>query len=297
MAEHTPPDSAATPTVFRTGDALIVLASGLGCAAAVAAATLGATGSADALPQAPAWPMLIAIGVLAFAAGAQLPLLARLSLRLRRERAEARRIAAARSADRALFHDLQHHVANAMQFASSLLSLAAARVRDRGDAEAALEDAAGRLAAMAVIHRRLHDPALGDGRLGETLATLARDLLAARGRQDIALSVSVADDVPALGLTRISAVASIVVEAVTNAVKHAFDGRHGGRLAIALRSEGCGLTLSIVDDGPGPPSEPPDPTSLGLAVMGAMAARLGGRFTLDAASGGGAAVRVTFPRT
>jgi two-component sensor histidine kinase len=284
--------SSSLPAALHAGDGLIMLASGLVGAGAVVAAAFGA----EPAETVPATPLLLALIAAGFIAGAQLPLLARLGYAARRARADARRLAAALRDEHVLFQDLQHRVANAMQFAASLLSLAASHVRGPEDAQAALEDAAARLAGMAVIHRRLHDPTLGEDRLAETLAALGRDLLAVRGRQDIALAVTVADAVPTLGLARVSAIASIVVEAVTNAVKHAFGAQEGGTLAITLGVATDGLlVLSIVDDGRGPPAEPPDPTSLGLAVMEAMAARLGGLFTLEAAPGGGAAVLVRFP--
>ncbi|WP_291296530.1 sensor histidine kinase [Elioraea sp.] len=284
-------DPSTMPAVFRAGDGLVMLASGLVAAGAVVAAAHGVGQVGEELSS----PMLLALIAAGFVAGVQFPLLARLVLMVRRARADTCRLAAKLRAERAMFHDLQHQVANATQFAGSLLSLAASRVRDRDDAQAALEDAAARLAAMAAIHRRLHDPALADRRLGETLAALARDLLAVQGRQDIALSATVTEDLPTLGLGHISAIASIVVEAVTNAVKHAFVDREGGRLEISLHRGAGTLLLAIVDDGPGPRAEAPDPTSLGLAVMEAMAARLGGRFMLERAAGGGAAVRVVFP--
>jgi two-component sensor histidine kinase len=291
-------DPATMPRAFRARDGLVMLGSGTLCAALVAAAVVGP----PPLPPVPTRGMVIALIACAFAAGVQLPLLARLAFRLRCARADARRLAARVRSDRAMFHELQHRVANALQFVASLLSLAAAKAAtnaasrgdDHDDAEAVLEDAAARLVAMAVIHRRLHDPTLADAPLGETLRTLVRDLLRVRGREAVSLEVAVAAGIPPLGLARVSALASIVVEAVTNAVKHAFRDRDTGRLVITLGHSDGQLLLTIADDGPGPSADPPDPTSLGLLVMQAMAERLDGTFSLVAGTEGGAEVRVRF---
>jgi two-component sensor histidine kinase len=71
---------------------------------------------------------------------------------------------------RAMFQELQHRVANNMQFVSALLAIQRRRVAaEPGAAAAALDEAAERLRSMARIHRRLHDPAAAGVQFGEHL--------------------------------------------------------------------------------------------------------------------------------
>lgn len=212
-------------------------------------------------------------------------------------RDEADRLMAAGDSDRMALVEVQHRVANAMQFTSSLLTLQADRVRDANDAAEALRDAGRRLGAVAGIHRRLHDPRLAGAGMGETLRDIVVDLLEARGlvigADGVRLDVAV--DAPVLGLPRATAVAMIVTEAVTNAAKYAFvNGR--GALTVALRATGDEVMLEVVDDGPGPPTGADRAETLGMLVMQAMAHRLGGRFGFGAAPAGGARVAIVFPQ-
>ncbi len=193
--------------------------------------------------------------------------------------------------------ELQHRVANTMQFVASLLSLQADRV-PQAEAQEALNDAAERLGAMANVHRRLHDAAIKQEGFEDLLREVAEGLLTARGytvgQVGIVLHVRVAGGERLAGLATLNALALIVAEAVTNAAKHAFPRRDRGTLSIAIGIQGDDLVLSISDDGPGPPAELPE-GSLGLAVMQTMAQRLGGHFTLSASEAGGARVTVSIP--
>ena len=82
-----------------------------------------------------------------------------------------------------------------------------------------------------------------------------------------------------------------LVEAVTNAQKHAFSGR-GGALKVRFRVEGETSVLEVEDDGPGVGET--FRAGVGRTLMGAFAKQLRGAVELVPAPGGGTIARMTF---
>lgn len=239
-------------------------------------------------------PAVLAAGALA---GLQITLM---RSRLRRRRDEAERLRALLEEERALLREMQHRIANALQFLASLLSLQAERINDPDAARDALADAASRLGTVARIHRRLHEPRLSGAALPDLLRDIAAGMLAARGlgpglSDKVQLTIDVADAARRLDPIRATAVAMIVAEAATNAAKHAFDATGRGHLRVVLDHRDAEFVLAVADDGPGPPDAGPTGESLGLPVMQAMARRLAGQFRFGPGATGGAEVLVTFP--
>ncbi|MFM6831927.1 MAG: sensor histidine kinase, partial [Novosphingobium sp.] len=69
---------------------------------------------------------------------------------------------------------------------------------------------------------------------------------------------------------RASALALLINELVTNAVKHAFVGRDRGKVEICLKSEGGEAMLSVTDDGIGIPAESKEGRQ-GMRLLNALA--------------------------
>jgi two-component sensor histidine kinase len=240
------------------------------------------------------WPRgAVALGLFALVAGGQIVLVEILHAAAAQLVTAQREIEKLLAHERHLYHELQHRVANSIQSLASILSIQAARLADKEDAEAALAEAVQRLHGVASVHRRLHDPELAGERLAEALDALTLDLLRSVGREDIAVEVVV--QAPPLGHDAATLVAMTVAEAVMNSVKHGFAGRPGGTLAIALRQRGEELTLTVRDDGHGLSGVIQDGPRLGTTIMDGFAQRLGGEFRLEGAAGGGACVVVNFP--
>jgi two-component sensor histidine kinase len=207
----------------------------------------------------------------------------------------ARRRAADLLAERdVMFRELQHRVANNMQFISTLLLLQA-RQLPAGDAGgAALNDAAGRLQRFATIHRRLHDTTQAERRFDAVALDILTDLLDATGCANVKLEVQ-ADPAP-LPLETLTTLILITTEAATNAIKHVFAESRGNRLSVRLaRAAEAEYELTIADNGPGFPEGAPaeDSKSLGVRIMRSLIRQLRG--TLLTQSMDGAVVRVVFP--
>jgi two-component sensor histidine kinase len=90
-----------------------------------------------------------------------------------------------------------------------------------------------------------------------------------------------------LGLT----IAGALVEAVTNAQKHAFTGR-GGDLKVRFFVRGDTSVLEVQDDGPGVSET--FRAGVGRTLMGAFAKQLRGSVELVPAEGGGTVARMSF---
>jgi two-component sensor histidine kinase len=148
----------------------------------------------------------------------------------------------------ALFRELQHRVANNMQFAAALLALQSRRAGDTAAAEI-LERTRTRFEAMARLHRRLYDPNVLDKPLGEHLETLCREMVEASGAKNIVCVAQIGTDIK-LDLQTMLTLSLIISELVTNSLKHAFD-ESGGTISLNLDRAERQIALTIADNGRG----------------------------------------------
>lgn len=192
------------------------------------------------------------------------------------------------------FRDLQHRVANNLQFASSVLSLQRRRVRDDPSAAAsALDDARDRLVKLAIIYRRLYAPGQLRLSMSAFLEGLCLDLIEASTAKNIACRIESA--LETIDDRTLVPVSLILTEIVTNAVKHAFDG-DAGEIAIHLGAEGDVFVLTVRDNGRGLPEnfDPSVRTGQGLLIMQALTDQLRGELEFSRAPQ--TTVRLSFPR-
>jgi two-component sensor histidine kinase len=191
-----------------------------------------------------------------------------------------------------LFRELQHRVANNLQFVAALLRLRRKTLKPDSPGALALEAAQTRLDMMSRVHRRLHDPASVDQPVNCYLEDLCMDLIQASDTPDIRLTVTAQPIV--LDLEALMTVSLIVAELVTNSLKHAFRGRSDGSLSIDFRVRRRVYTLTVADDGPGLPEnfEQTKSGSLGQGILQSLASQLHGRIIFE--DGPGTIVRVVF---
>jgi two-component sensor histidine kinase len=190
-----------------------------------------------------------------------------------------------------LFRELQHRVSNNLAIVSALLNLQRTSVTDE-KAKQALTEAATRLALIAKIHRRLHDPAGASLRFGPFVEDLCRDVLEAAGAGNIAYRVSASDTV--IAEEKLVPLALIVTELISNALEHGFAGRPNGTIRIDLTPQGSEEVLTVGDDGNG---LPPDFTAeanggMGLRIVQSLAQQIDGRFAME--NGRGTTCRLIF---
>ncbi|WP_312406337.1 histidine kinase dimerization/phosphoacceptor domain -containing protein, partial [Brevundimonas sp.] len=191
----------------------------------------------------------------------------------------------------ALMREIHHRVKNNLQIISSLLSMQQRALTD-APAKAALGDTRQRIAALALIYRTLYqstDIRHADAR--EFLNELVGQLIASEaGRGPVVISSVDADSLH-VDPDKLAPLALWLVEAVTNAQKHAF-ALNGGELKVRFRVQGDTSVLEVEDNGPGAPAGAE--VGVGRTLMSAFAKQLRGETEFVAAPGGGTIARMTF---
>jgi two-component sensor histidine kinase len=196
-----------------------------------------------------------------------------------------------------LVREVHHRVKNNLQLVMSLLNLHARRIRDP-QAEVAFAEARSRINALATLHRRLYESeSLQEIDLKWFLEDLAAELRRSgmpRGRH-VDLLVECPSEV--IGPSAAAPLGLLVTEAITNAYKHAFNGREGGRVWVKVERDSPGtLTLTVQDDGVGLDASEPNHESAGLghSLIEAFARQLRGELRISS-SEQGTTVQVRFP--
>lgn len=191
----------------------------------------------------------------------------------------------------ALMREIHHRVKNNLQIISSLLSMQQRALTDPA-AKAAVGDTRQRISALALIYRTLYqsdDLRYADART--FLTELVGQLVASETARGQLVTSSVEADSLVVDPDKLAPLALWLVEAVTNAQKHAFAGR-GGVLKIRFSVRGETSVLEVQDDGPGVSET--FRAGVGRTLMGAFAKQLRGSVELVPAKGGGTIARMTF---
>ncbi|MCX2697260.1 MULTISPECIES: sensor histidine kinase [Ochrobactrum] len=151
-----------------------------------------------------------------------------------------------------LLQDSNHRIGNSLATVSSLLGLQLRQTRSE-EARAALVAARDRVQTVSTAHRRLR---LGEDmestRIDEFLETVIEDI-----REGIAddRQITFTTDFAPLDLKArdVTTIGIILGELITNAIKHAFKGRQGGRISVSFKNdvESGKPALMVEDDGIG----------------------------------------------
>jgi two-component system, sensor histidine kinase PdtaS len=195
-----------------------------------------------------------------------------------------RRLEIAKAVQETMFADLQHRVANNLQLVVALLRNAQRNLRNPVRAAELLSTAEDRIMAMALLHRRLNDGTAYD----KGLEPLLREMIVNAFRD---LPVTVLIDVRGasdLTIDQMTAMTLLVNEPALNAAKHVFSKGLGSRFEVSLtKDDDARLHLNIIDDGPGCEAHVLDAeaTSLGMGIMEAFAAQLGGSLEVGGRDG------------
>jgi two-component sensor histidine kinase len=192
-----------------------------------------------------------------------------------------------------LFRELQHRVANNMQFVSALLALQAKKLGADPSA-AVFNEARSRFEAMARVHRHLYDPESLQKPMGEYLEKLCREMIDASGAKNVVCLVQIPENIR-LDVQRLLTMSLVVTEVITNSLKHAFKDRDQGTISINLQHENGRFALIMSDDGPGfaPSAASTTEKGLGMRVLEGFANQLGGNFSIDGSKG--TTAKLVFP--
>jgi len=196
-----------------------------------------------------------------------------------------------------LIKEINHRVSNSLQVVSNLLLLQA-----RGSGQVArryLDAAAGRISAVAYIHRRLYQVDRG-GRidfklyLDELCGDIQRSVTADECHHDFVVDADSAE----MSAQRATALGLILNELVTNAIKHGFPAGVAGRIVIGFHAREGQHVLTVADDGCGLPVsvDPQRSKGLGMRIIQALTMQLSGTLAFHHGDGGsGALVTIRCP--
>lgn len=185
-----------------------------------------------------------------------------------------------------LLKEVHHRVKNNLQVINSLLSLQSQEFPDPILREALVESQ-NRIRSMAMVHEQLYSAGdLAGIDFGEYISRLAGQLMRLVTRPGI--SYEVESDRVSIGIDVAVPCGLIVNELISNALKHAFQGRAKGAIFISLHPEGKDFaTLVVRDDGVGIPAalDPETVASMGLTLVTSLTKQIHGTLVLDRTAG------------
>jgi PAS domain S-box-containing protein len=181
----------------------------------------------------------------------------------------------AETQQRVLLNELNHRVKNNMQMLQILLEAGAQRA-ESSEAREVLEEASGRIMAMAAAQRVLYTTP-------DAARFNARDFLnavceAAKQTFPQELEIDYEGDAVQLSNDAAMPLALIANELLTNAVKYGLNGQAVRTIRVRLRREDDSFFFYVEDDGPGFDLQSVQRRSSGLKLVQGLARQLGGKF-------------------
>ena len=174
-----------------------------------------------------------------------------------------------------LVNEINHRVKNSLQLVASMLSLQATATQDAALAQT-LQEAVGRVTAVARIHERLYRTAdVGTVDLAAYVGDICQDLAGLIPQCEVRYE---ADGPIPMATDRAVRVALLATELVTNAAKHAYPQGRQGPIEVKLSSiSDDGVGLSVRDHGSGLPAnvEVGASAGLGMKIIKALVLHMG----------------------
>lgn len=189
-----------------------------------------------------------------------------------------------------LLREINHRVKNSLQSVSAMLRLQVAHSQDK-HLRQKLSDADQRVLVIARAHEHFcrRAEAAHKIEMAQYLRDLCHALERAAPRTDAAVSVLVQAEPFEMATDQALAVGLLVNELVTNALKHAFDGKPEGTITVTFRVLPDGYRrLCVADDGHGLPEGfvPEQSAGLGMKLVQGFARSLDGDLMIDSSQTG-----------
>jgi two-component sensor histidine kinase len=192
--------------------------------------------------------------------------------------------------------ELQHRVKNNLQMVTALIRLEARNVPDDVEVER-FDRLAGRVESLALLYSALEAEAQGtEVDLGIYLSQIASAVMRAHAVEGIRLDLQV--DTWPVSINVAMPTGLVVNELLTNALKHAFEGRDGGTITLHSLVDDSGCRVVIADDGVGLPNgvEWPKRGKLGALIVKSLRENAKAGLEVQTSPGEGMSVTITFAR-
>jgi two-component sensor histidine kinase/HAMP domain-containing protein len=188
-----------------------------------------------------------------------------------------------------LLRELDHRVRNNLAALIGLLNLGEDHLE--GPAAERLRQMADRVQRLADVHDLLAGRWHQSIEVREVAELVAKNVLEALPAQDVAWSV--AGNGTRIPPRQVTPLAMVLNELLTNAAKHAFQDRKGGRVDIRIAVDGPDIEIAVADNGTGRQA-PARGRGLGMTIVHLLVERsLGGSVQFD--TEGGTRARIRFP--
>jgi PAS domain S-box-containing protein len=194
----------------------------------------------------------------------------------------------AETQQRILFTELNHRTKNNIQMLHALLN-AARRETKNPEAQTALGEAIRRVGAMAAAQTVLYQADNAQGyQAADFVASVCASARQAVGR-GVTFDCQGGDG--ELSNDTAAPLALILNELITNAAKHAINGRGHGSIGVSLVREDDDFVLRVEDDGAGFELSKVGRRSSGLGLVMGLVGQIGGSFTVERVPGARCTVR------
>ncbi len=187
-----------------------------------------------------------------------------------------------------LLREIDHRIKNNFAMVASLVDIQRRRSGDSGVKDA-LTEVLTRIDSFARAHSHLYHDHSGAGAVQmreyiQELCDALAQALTLRG----AVVLSCATDDALMNRDRAVSIGLLINELVTNAAKHAFDGRETGSIKVFLRRHDGGWRLTVEDDGVGIGAAKPEREGggLGKRLVDAFVRQANGTLTTESSADG-----------
>lgn len=152
-----------------------------------------------------------------------------------------------------LIKEIHHRVKNNLQMVSSLLNLQSGMITDE-NAKVVLEEARHRIGSLAIVHQQLYGKSdFSFIKIDEYIVHLMKHLKSAYHNTNKDIQTIINCEPLELHIDTAIPLGIIINEIITNAHKHAFNGRDKGSIVLDFKKEDAFFILTITDDGVGLP--------------------------------------------
>jgi PAS domain S-box-containing protein len=193
-----------------------------------------------------------------------------------------------------LLKELQHRVKNSLQIITALIRIEG---RNVGDVEKArFNSMAARIEALGILYHALSTaPAPREIDLGSYLSQLASAVLRSHAEEGIKLNLQIENCPTTVNVAM--PVGLVVNEAMTNALKHAFNGRDEGTISLRCLHHDGGYAVEIGDDGAGLPEGEtwPQAGKISALIVQSLHENTKADIKVESQPGGGTRIRFVVP--
>ena len=186
-----------------------------------------------------------------------------------------------------LLKEIHHRVKNNLQVVSSLLYLQSKKTSHYQTLEM-LNESQNRIKSMALIHEKLYQSKdIGRIDFSEYVESLISHLSRSYGSHLKTVTVEVNINSVFLSIDKAIPCGLIINELVSNCMKYAFPDKREGEIQIEMKAQNGNVNMGIYDNGIGFPKDLDinKTETLGLQLVNALTAQLGGNIILDRDTG------------